>query len=63
MNIELSLTHVEAGFTAEKIFGRRVKGWPERSPKPYRLYRDGKFIAAFPTALNMIRNINTRLEA
>jgi hypothetical protein len=47
----------------KKIFGRRVKGWPERSPKPYRLYRDGKFIAAFPTALNMIRNINTRLEA
>ena len=58
MNIELNPTHIEAGFTAEKIVGRRGKGWPERSPKPYRLYRNGKFIAAFATLLDMIRNIN-----
>lgn len=33
----------------EHIRTRRVRGWPVVSSKPFSVYRDNKFVAAFAT--------------
>jgi hypothetical protein len=59
--MDLSPELVAAGFHVEVQRLRYVKGWPEKSPKPFRLYRHGKFLAAFPNRHRAFLNALSRI--
>lgn len=48
------------GYGLELVPGRRVKGWPEPSPQPFRLSKGGRVVASFRTAQSVLSYLNRK---
>jgi hypothetical protein len=53
-------------FHIETVTNVYVRGWPQKNPRPFRVYRDGAFVDSFKTkamAKAWVAKKSTKLEA